>query len=107
MLLQAQGKLNEAEPLYRRALEGREKTLGPDHLHTLISVNNLGLLLYTQGKLNEAEPLLRRALEGREKEKTKKVIYYQGFSVFFRDNLKTGEFVLLDCLVVHPSIIKK
>jgi len=27
MLLQAQGKLSEAEPLHRRALEGREATL--------------------------------------------------------------------------------
>ena len=27
-LLQAQGKLDEAEPLYRRALAGREETLG-------------------------------------------------------------------------------
>ena len=65
--LQKQSKLNEAEPLFRRALEGRERTLGPDHSDTLTSVNNLGFLLYAQGKLNEAEAMLRRALEGYER----------------------------------------
>ena len=64
-LLTEQGKLGEAEPLYRRALEGRESTLGPMHGSTLISVNNLAKLLKAQGKLGEAEPLYRRALEGR------------------------------------------
>ena len=43
-LLQAQGKLAEAEPFCRRALEGRERTLGRDHPNTLQSVNNLGVL---------------------------------------------------------------
>ena len=41
LLFYAQDKLNEAEPLFRRELEGRERTLGPDHKTTLISVNNL------------------------------------------------------------------
>ena len=45
MLLKAMGKLDAAEPLYRRALEDREATLGKRHPDTLISVNNLGLLL--------------------------------------------------------------
>jgi Tfp pilus assembly protein PilF len=38
-----QGKLNKAEEMYRRALEGKEKALGPDHTSTLNTVNNLGL----------------------------------------------------------------
>ena len=54
-------------PFLRRALEGYERTLGRDHPHTLLSVNNLGALLKAQGKLNLAEPFLRRALEGRER----------------------------------------
>jgi tetratricopeptide (TPR) repeat protein len=60
------GNLVDAEPLCRRALEGREETLGAKHPDTLTSVNNLALLLRAQGKLAEAEPLCRRALEGRE-----------------------------------------
>ncbi|KAJ1637711.1 Tetratricopeptide repeat-domain-containing protein, partial [Pavlovales sp. CCMP2436] len=61
-LLQAQGRLDEAEPLFRRALEGPEKTLGPNHPSTLTCVSNLAKLLLAQGKLGEAEPLFRRAL---------------------------------------------
>jgi hypothetical protein len=45
MLLQAQGKLGEAEPLYRRALQGSEETLGPKHQDTLNTRGNLGSLL--------------------------------------------------------------
>ena len=64
MLLQAQGKLEEAETLSRRALEGRERVLGVNHPDTLILVGNLGSLLEAQGKLEEAEMLKRRNLRG-------------------------------------------
>ena len=57
------GRLSEAEPLYRRALKGSEKVLGPNHPETLTSMNNLALLLQDQGKLSEAEPLYRSTLE--------------------------------------------
>ena len=67
MLLQDQGKLAEAEQFCRRALEGKERTLGRDHPSTLTSVNNLGMLLKAQGKLAEAEQFFRRALEGNER----------------------------------------
>ena len=61
-LLSDQGTLDEAEPLYRRALAGREAKLGLDHSDTLTSVNNMIELLNDQGKLDEAELLYRRAL---------------------------------------------
>ena len=63
-LLQAQGKLTEAEPLLREALEGKRSLLGDDHPDTLGSINNMGLLLDSQGKLAEAEPFYREALDG-------------------------------------------
>ena len=44
----------EAEGLHRRALEGKESQLGPQHPSTLASVNNLAMLLKKQGKLEEA-----------------------------------------------------
>ena len=50
ILLRAQGKYAEAEPLFRRALQGREAELGPTYPHTLSSVNNLANLLSDQGK---------------------------------------------------------
>jgi tetratricopeptide (TPR) repeat protein len=62
-----QNKLDKAEEMYQRALEGREKALGPDHTSTLRTVNNLGLLYVDQGKLDAAEEMYQRALEGYEK----------------------------------------
>ncbi|KAN0077448.1 HET domain containing protein [Elaphomyces granulatus] len=62
-----QGKLDEAEKMYQRALQGTEKALGPDHTSTLTTVNNLGLLYANQGKLDEAEKMYQRALQGAEK----------------------------------------
>ena len=65
MELQAQGKYNEAEPLFREALAVQCATLGNRHPDTLTSINNLGLLMKHKGDLAAAEPLYREALEGR------------------------------------------
>ena len=62
-----QGKLQEAEEMYERALAGKEKALGLDHMSTLDTVNNLGNLYKDQGKLKEAEEMYQRALTGYEK----------------------------------------
>ncbi|KAI6080082.1 hypothetical protein F4821DRAFT_104114 [Hypoxylon rubiginosum] len=62
-----QGRLAEAETMYKRALEGKEKAWGRDHTSTLDTVNNLGLLYKSQGRLAEAEAMYKRALEGKEK----------------------------------------
>jgi len=57
----------KAEPLLVRALEIREKVLGPTHPDTATSVNNLAGLYYSTGAYAKAEPLLVRALEIKEK----------------------------------------
>jgi len=57
----------EAEPLYGRALEIRQKVLGPEHPDTATSLDNLAGLYDSQGRYAEAEPLHRRALEIGEK----------------------------------------
>ncbi|KAH8646436.1 hypothetical protein BGZ61DRAFT_376835 [Ilyonectria robusta] len=59
-----QVKFNEAEEMYERALEGREKALERDHTLTLRTINNLGLLYKDQGKFKEAEEMYKRALHG-------------------------------------------
>jgi tetratricopeptide (TPR) repeat protein len=41
----------------QRALQGKEKALGPEHTSTLQTVNNLGILYKNQGKLGEAEQM--------------------------------------------------
>ena len=66
-LLQATDRLGEAEPLMRRALAIREKSLGADHPDVASSLNNLAQLLQDTNRLAEAEPLMRRALDIDEK----------------------------------------
>ena len=61
-----QGKLGEAEQMYQRALQGKEKALGPDHTSTLDTVNNLGNLYHREGKLGEAEQMYAGAARVRE-----------------------------------------
>ncbi|CAE7273498.1 klc-2 [Symbiodinium natans] len=61
----ARSRLEEAEPLYREALEARRSKLGDQHPDTLISINNLAALLEARGRLEEAEPLYREALKAR------------------------------------------
>ena len=66
-LLQDQGDLAGARPLFERALAIREKALGPEHPDTATSLNNLAVLLQAQGDLAGARPLYERALAIREK----------------------------------------
>ena len=61
-LLQDTNRLDEAEPLYRRALAICEASYGPDHPNVAIGLNNLASLLRATNRLAEAEPLYRRAL---------------------------------------------
>ncbi len=67
LLYADQGKMEEAEAMYQRALKGFEKAWGPEHTFMLNTVNNLGGLYAKQGKMKEAEVMYRRALKGREK----------------------------------------
>ncbi|KAI9712572.1 MAG: hypothetical protein M1828_001673 [Chrysothrix sp. TS-e1954] len=66
-LIASVGRLEEAEKMYMRALQGYEKALGQEHTSTLDTVNHLGLLFTDQGKLKEAEKMYLRALQGYEK----------------------------------------
>ena len=62
-----QCKLEEAEAMYQRALEGREKSVGSEHTTTLDTVDTLGILHKSQGKIQEAEIMYQQALNGYEK----------------------------------------
>jgi tetratricopeptide (TPR) repeat protein len=62
-----QGRLVEAEAMFKRALAGREKTIGPTHADTLMTVGNLSVLYRDQGRLVEAEAMFKRTLVGVEK----------------------------------------
>jgi tetratricopeptide (TPR) repeat protein len=80
--------LAEAERLFLRALAGNEKALGPDHISTLSTVNNLGILYRDQGKLAEAERMFLRAL-GPDHISTLSTVNNLG--VLYRDQGKLAE----------------
>lgn len=65
-LYRTQGRHEQAEVHYRRALTIREQTLGPVHLDTAQSLTNFGSFCRALGRYEEAEPLIKRALEIRE-----------------------------------------
>jgi tetratricopeptide (TPR) repeat protein len=56
----------EAEPLLRRALAIQEKSLGPTHPETAVTLNNLANVLLATGRAAQAEPISRRALAALE-----------------------------------------
>jgi tetratricopeptide (TPR) repeat protein len=55
-------QFSQAEPLYHRALEIDEQSLGPQHPTVATDLNNLAQLLQATNRLEQAEPLYRRAL---------------------------------------------
>ena len=64
LLLQNQGDLAGAAPLYREALDARRETLGAKHPDTLISIFNFAMLLGDQGEESEAKRLCQEAVDG-------------------------------------------
>jgi tetratricopeptide (TPR) repeat protein len=61
-LLKASHRLEEAEPLYRRALGIDERSFGWDHPNLGTDLNNLAALLEATNRLEEAEQLMQRML---------------------------------------------
>ena len=57
-----QGRYNQAEPLYKEALEMRKQLLGSAHPHVAMSLNDMAGLYSFQGRYAEAEPLFTEAV---------------------------------------------
>jgi tetratricopeptide (TPR) repeat protein len=57
-----QGAYDDAERLYRRVLELRERGLGPNSIAVAATLHNLAGIIRLAGRPAEADPLLRRAL---------------------------------------------
>jgi tetratricopeptide (TPR) repeat protein len=66
-LYKDQGRFGEAEPLYQRSLEIKEKSLGAEHPSVAVTLNNLAELYRSQGLYEKAEPMYQRSLEIKEK----------------------------------------
>jgi tetratricopeptide (TPR) repeat protein len=61
LLYHNQGKYEEAEPLYRRALDIFERALGAEHPSVATVLGNCSSLLRMMDKESEAEKLEKRA----------------------------------------------
>jgi tetratricopeptide (TPR) repeat protein len=62
MVLFKQGRYEEAEPLFTKALGINKKSHGPDHLETAATFNNLAMLFQNKGRYAEAEQMFKSAL---------------------------------------------
>lgn len=62
-----EGRLEDAETLFRRAVAAAEEATGGAHRATGLALNNLGSFLHDQNRSQEAEPIVRRALRIRER----------------------------------------
>jgi len=62
LVYQTEGRITDAEPLFKRATAIAETAFGGDNRHLGESLNNLAELYRGQGRLAEAEPLYKRAL---------------------------------------------
>ena len=60
---QDEGQYEEAEELYKRALEIYEDELGEEHLYTAFVLNDLAMLYDEQERYKEAEKLYKRAVK--------------------------------------------
>ncbi len=61
------GKYKDALSIATRALEIREKILGPEHPEVAILLNRIGIVNFSLGEISTAEPLFKRALDILEK----------------------------------------
>jgi len=65
--LKEKGQYDAGLPLAERALELREKVLGPEHPDVATALDELGQILHRKGEYARAEPPYQRALAIREK----------------------------------------
>ena len=68
VLLDGQGKYEEAKALYRTAIAVFEARSGPPPIELAVSLDNLAAIYQARGRLDRAEPLYRRALALKEQQ---------------------------------------
>ena len=104
-----QGKLDEAEAMFQRALTGFEELSGSDIKYTMMVISNLGVLYEQQGKLAEAEALFKRALAwytdtlGSDHMETVDVVINLGNVYRSQGNLAEAESLLKRALVMRGN----
>ncbi|MGH7180235.1 MAG: tetratricopeptide repeat protein, partial [Tepidisphaeraceae bacterium] len=67
VLMNAYGKITDAESLLREGLQRGRRVLSPDDQDLFAAMNTLGYVMFQQGRIDEAELLYREGLEGRRR----------------------------------------
>jgi tetratricopeptide (TPR) repeat protein len=67
MVYENLNRIEEAQRLQNRAMEGYLAAVGPDHIDTLWMINDLGVCYSRANKFKEAEQMFRLAFEGKIK----------------------------------------
>lgn len=64
VLYEEQGKFDETEVLYTRALAGQKRQIGADHSDTLLAIYDLACLYQSQRKYGGSKKLYEQELAG-------------------------------------------
>jgi tetratricopeptide (TPR) repeat protein len=111
--LRLSARFKEAERLYRRALDIREKTLGKEHPDTITTLDNLARVLDDKGDYEEAEKLYRRALEifektlGKEHPNTATTLNSLAILLRHKGNYEEAEKLFRRALEISEKILGK
>jgi Tfp pilus assembly protein PilF len=57
------GESDQAEPMFRRAVELNQRVLGPEHPETIDTLNAMGFFLMETERLDEAQQVFSQVLE--------------------------------------------
>lgn len=105
-----QDKFDRAEPLYRKALIIRERTLPHDHEDVATCCNNLAAILFKRENYKEAEDLYIRTLNIREKQDGKNskgvanVLYQLGMVFHAQNRFEKAEDYYKQALEINNKI---
>jgi serine/threonine protein kinase len=97
VMLDAAGKLDEAEHLFREVLQTQREIFGPDHRQTIETMASLSAVLRQRGVLPEADALSRDALArarlhlGNDDELTLKTMQHRAALLVAEGNLADAE----------------
>lgn len=105
------GREEESESLFRRALEIREQTLGPDHPYVSNTLHSLEVCTREAGETGEADKLLRQALAIRKEKLSSDLLelaqiqYSLGVCVYNTGRLQQAEELLKEALVIREGCL--
>src|SRR5262249_8639055 len=109
-LLENRSKLDEAEALYRQAMDIDSKASGTEHNPMYEScVNHLGTLLFRRGRFAGAEEVFRQSLEARRKllgpdhPQVAISLHNVGFAVARQDRWAEAETLFREALTINTA----